>query len=216
MRWSCVVLLAVVGCGPIAPSSTPSPAASDPPGGGPPGATPPADDGGDPGETTGDPDRRAEPSPAGAGGDPLGADEQALLDLHNDARAAHCAPPLSWSPQLAKVAQGWADSLAGAGCAFEHSRTRFGENLAMGTSGALGAETIVEMWYREVDKYDFKRGRFGMDTGHFTQLVWRGTTKLGCGRAPCNGWDIVVCNYDPPGNVETQFVDNVRPSGCKK
>src|SRR4051794_23401596 len=48
---------------------------------------------------------------------------QALLDLHNRVRAAHCAAPLEWSPELAKVAQAWARHLVAAGCAFEHSRT---------------------------------------------------------------------------------------------
>ena len=72
------------------------------------------------------------------------------------------------------------------------------------------------MWYREVDQYDFKRPGFDGSTGHFTQLVWVGTTKVGCGRSQCKGNDIVVCNYDPPGNVMTAFEANVLPSSCKQ
>jgi uncharacterized protein YkwD len=139
-----------------------------------------------------------------------------MLELHNQYRAAHCAPPLAWSADLAKVAQKWADTLVAQGCGFDHSRTKFGENLAMGTSGALDDRTIVELWYREVDKYNFKRATFGMDTGHFTQLVWAGTSRVGCGRSACKGMDIVVCNYDPPGNVATMFDDNVLATTCKR
>jgi uncharacterized protein YkwD len=148
---------------------------------------------------------------------PSGNDTTSILvDAHNRVRAAHCAPPLAWSAQLAKVAQGWADKLRDAGCAFEHSRTRYGENLAAGTAGALDAGSVVEMWYREVDQYDFKRAAFSMDTGHFTQVVWVGTTKLGCGVASCKGMEIWVCNYDPPGNVQTLYRRNVLPTSCKK
>ena len=37
--------------------------------------------------------------------------------------------------------------------------------------------------------------------GHYTQMVWRETTRLGCGQAICNGTLIVACNYSPAGNV---------------
>jgi hypothetical protein len=61
-----------------------------------------------------------------------------------------------------------------------------------------------------------------MSTGHFTQLVWRATTELGCARAQCGGIDVVVCQYDPPGNVEDPQQDhalyrqNVAPEGCSR
>ena len=60
-----------------------------------------------------------------------------------------------------------------------------------------------------------KPGGFSMKTGHFTQVVWRGTTAVGCGRSQCNGLDVWICQYDPPGNVEGQYRDNVRPTGCR-
>lgn len=47
-----------------------------------------------------------------------------------------------------------------------------------------------------------------MATGHFTQVVWKATKRLGCGQAG----KFVVCNYYPAGNVQGQFRDNVAPA----
>jgi uncharacterized protein YkwD len=138
-----------------------------------------------------------------------------LLEAHNQHRAKHCAAPLVWSTAVAKSAQKWADTLAARGCAFEHSQTPYGENLAAGTVGALGPADAVGMWYAEVAKYDFRRGKFSMATGHFTQLVWRGSRSLGCGTSKCKGMQIWVCQYDPPGNVQGQYQVNVKPTGCR-
>jgi pathogenesis-related protein 1 len=139
----------------------------------------------------------------------------AMLDAHNRYRADHCAGPLTWSDKLAKVAQRWADHLRDADCAFEHSTEPYGENLAAGTIGAFPPASVVEMWYREVDGYDFRKGGFSMDTGHFTQLVWRDTKEVGCGMSQCGGLDVWVCEYDPPGNVEGEYRDQVRPTSCR-
>lgn len=156
------------------------------------------------------------PPPTSAPTSGLTSVQQTLLAAHNTDRAAHCAAPLTWSPKLAQVAQAWANSLRDRGCLFEHSGGQYGENLAGGTTGALPPEAVVAMWYDEVAKYRFPNGGFGMDTGHFTQLVWRGTTEVGCGMSQCKGMDIWVCNYDPAGNVEGEYVDNVLPKGCKR
>ncbi|WP_053237857.1 CAP family protein [Sandaracinus amylolyticus] len=141
---------------------------------------------------------------------------RAVLDAHNTRRAEHCAPPLSWSDELARTAQSWADDLARRGCAFEHNRTPYGENLAAGTSGTLSPQAVVDMWHRERERYRFRNGRFSMQTGHFTQVVWRGTARVGCGTSTCNGMDVWVCNYDPPGNVQGQFDENVLPTSCRR
>jgi pathogenesis-related protein 1 len=140
-----------------------------------------------------------------------------LLDAHNELRAQHCAAPLTWSAEVAKSAQKWADDLAARDCAFEHSKTSYGENLAAGTEGALLPDGAVRMWYDEIKKYDFAKGKFSMATGHFTQVVWQGSRSLGCGISKCKGMQIFVCQYDPPGNVQGEFVANVKKAGrCKK
>jgi uncharacterized protein YkwD len=140
----------------------------------------------------------------------------ALVDAHNAHRAKHCAGPLAWSPKLAQAAQAWADALEAQGCKFGHKpRNPFGENLAAGTSGTLDGQAVADMWYDEVKLYQFPDGGFSMQTGHFTQVVWRQTTQIGCGVATCNGMDIYVCEYDPPGNVDTMYRQNVLPTGCR-
>jgi uncharacterized protein YkwD len=157
----------------------------------------------------------AEPAKASRGAP--GGDAALWVDAHNRLRAKHCAGGLSWSAKLAQVAQHWANSLRDQGCAFGHSNGSYGENLAAGTSGALDPGSVVQMWYDEVGQYRFPDGGFSMKTGHFTQLVWRGTHQVGCGRSQCKdkGMDIFVCEYDPPGNWEGKYRENVLPRGCK-
>jgi uncharacterized protein YkwD len=138
-----------------------------------------------------------------------------ITDAHNRDRAAHCAPPLAWSPEVAKVAQRWADHLKDAGCELQHSGGTLGENLAAGTAGTLTAVDVVAMWFDERKAYDFAHPGFGMRTGHFTQVVWKGSQRLGCGTATCGDMQVWVCNYDPPGNMEEDFADNVKPATCK-
>jgi len=151
-----------------------------------------------------------------AGKSPSGSSEaQQLVDAHNRVRAKHCAKPLAWSAKLAQVAQQWANALRDKGCVFGHSGGDFGENLAAGTSGTLDADDVVKMWYDEVAHYRFPNGGFSSQTGHFTQGVWRGTARVGCGRSRCNGMDIWVCEYDPAGNWQGQYRENVLPVGCK-
>ncbi len=175
-----------------------------------PGASPRAAQSGVRAPDSAEPGARVRPSrtPSGRQG--------AILRAHNVRRAKHCAQALRWSNELARTAQGWADKLARGRCALEHSDTPFGENLAAGTSGAFSPEDIVQMWFREREQYRFARGSFSLKTGHFTQLVWRSTRMIGCGMSECKGMDVWVCHYDPPGNVEGRFDEQVLPTSCQK
>jgi len=143
---------------------------------------------------------------------PGNAFQKSVLDLHNKLRADHCVPALTWSAQLAATAQEWANR-----CVFEHRQGgNLGENLAMGTSGAYTAASHVQSWYDEIKDYDFAshRSRTGQAVGHFTQVVWRGSTQLGCGMATCNGQDMLVCNYAEAGNMGGAYPQNV-PQKCR-
>jgi hypothetical protein len=134
-----------------------------------------------------------------------------ILDAHNRARAEHCADPLVWSPELAEAAQRWAEHLAARRCALAHSEDGLGENLAGGTG--LTGEQAVEMWMRERAHYRFASGGFSMATGHFTQVVWSGTSRVGCGSVECSSMVLWVCKYDPPGNVQGGYRENVHAAG---
>jgi uncharacterized protein YkwD len=139
-----------------------------------------------------------------------------MLAAHNAHRARHCAPPLRWSPSIAATAQRYADELAANGCAFRHSRGAYGENLMrFSPVGAHDPAYVVDAWYREVSEYNYNRPGFAMNTGHFTQVVWAGTTELGCGVAVCDGGETWVCNYSPPGNMQGSFPANVQPATCR-
>lgn len=142
------------------------------------------------------------------------AEAAAWVNAHNRVRAQHCASPLRWSGKLADVAQRWADLLRNRGCKLGDSGGTFGENLGAATAGMSDPESIVQTWYRELAQYRFADGSFSTSTGRFTQVVWRATTQVGCGRSECNALDIFVCEYDPPGNREGQYRDNVLPPDC--
>ena len=70
----------------------------------------------------------------------------------------------------------------------------------------------MEAWGNERRKYDFSRPTgFSEATGHFTQLGWGRFVcgGGGGGRGDAFGW-MVVCEYYPPGNVETQYTTQVQ------
>jgi uncharacterized protein YkwD len=145
----------------------------------------------------------------------LAPELQAMLDAHNRLRAQHCAAPLVWSDAIARAAKAWADRLASRGCALQHSESQYGENIAAGSASTQTPDQVAALWYREKDHYDFARGGFSMRSGHFTQVVWRGSQRLGCAPAACGDIRLWVCNYDPPGNMQGDFARNVLPTTCK-
>lgn len=86
-----------------------------------------------------------------------------------------------------------------------------GENLAEGYTNISSA---VDAWGNERARYSFRKPGFSEVTGHFTQLVWKHTTSVGCGRVNCNGKNEVegwflVCEYWPPGNVDGEYLREV-------
>ncbi|MBK9071817.1 MAG: hypothetical protein IPL79_12565 [Myxococcales bacterium] len=148
------------------------------------------------------------PTPTPAADGATSAFAREFLTAHNTYRARHCASPLTWSDELARYAARWAEHLRGQGCGLTHSSGSYGENLAGGTASALSPQRVTTMWYDEVAGYSYGSG-FSMSTGHFTQVVWRGTQRLGCAMATCGGNAVYVCSYDPPGNYSGDFPRNV-------
>jgi hypothetical protein len=135
----------------------------------------------------------------------------AVLDGHNAARGAVGQPRLVWNPGLARAAAAYAAEMARTR-RFAHARQADGddaqgENLWMGTRGAYHFAEMVGHWVEE--KKVFRRGptpnnartgRFG-DVGHYTQIIWRGTTQVGCAIAANRSEEYLVCRYWPAGNV---------------
>lgn len=138
------------------------------------------------------------------------SDQQSVLKAHNKWRALHHAPKLVWDDKLANYAENHARY-----CVFKHSSSPYGENLA---AGYHSIDDAIEAWYEEREDYSYTRPGFSSATGHFTQLVWKGTTKLGCSYVTCNGKNrtpgkYLVCEYSPAGNVLSRdlFKKNVLP-----
>lgn len=156
----------------------------------------------------------------------LSAFRSNALSKHNGYRAIHRSPSMTISSSANNTAQTWAQYLAAKG-SFKHSadnrRNNAGENLyvyyttAPSISSDSLANTAVKSWYDEVKAYNYNSPGFSSATGHFTQVVWKSSTQLGCGAArgtkTMNGTKFnafyVVCHYVPAGNVQGQFPSNV-------
>ncbi|KAK7062003.1 pathogenesis-related protein 1 [Favolaschia claudopus] len=127
-----------------------------------------------------------------------------FLDAHNIVRAAHGAADLVWNETLADAAQTWAKT-----CQVKHSDgtlldTPYGENIVAAT-GLFGIATAMGQFILDKSEYDPENPTYN----HFTQVVWKSTTQLGCSVARCGDiWSAnlgtasyYVCLYEPAGNV---------------
>ncbi|CAK9145001.1 unnamed protein product [Ilex paraguariensis] len=126
---------------------------------------------------------------------------QDYLNAHNAARSQVGAGPLTWDNKVASYAQNYANQRIN-DCNLKHSQGQYGENLATATP-TLSGTSAVNLWVGERVNYDHNSNSCtGGQCGHYTQVVWRNSVRLGCARVQCkNGWWFVTCNYDPPGNV---------------
>lgn len=138
-----------------------------------------------------------------------------LLTLHNVERRRVGVPTLTWDPSLAQGAQVYANELARLNL-LRHSpkvvRPGIGENLWMGTRDYFRPDNMVGAWTSE--RAMFRPASFPAvsstgnwaDVGHYTQMIWRGTERVGCAIAKSASADVLVCRYWPSGNVNGQRV----------
>ncbi|KAL4615139.1 hypothetical protein ACB092_07G103500 [Castanea dentata] len=126
------------------------------------------------------------------------------VNAHNAARAQVGVGAITWDANLATFAQNYAKQHKG-DCRLVHSGGPYGENLA-GSTGDLTGTAAVNLWVAEKSKYDYNSNScVGGVCGHYTQVVWRNSVRLGCAKVRCNnGGTFIGCNYDPPGNFVGQ------------
>ncbi len=140
-----------------------------------------------------------------------------MVAAHNRWRTTVHVPPLTYSPKLAAYAQEWANHLRDDnGCRMQHSRPdgKYGENLYWGSAvqwsdgrrevQKVSPKKVVDDWASERLDYDYKNNSCaqGKMCGHYTQVIWKTTTTVGCAVALCGDTreQIWVCRYQPPGN----------------
>lgn len=142
-----------------------------------------------------------------------------ILSAHNKLRDKLHLPRLEWSNELADIAKDWVYALQeNYECRMVHSRMPdLGENLYWGSSvrypyGRREIQNVrpfdvINAWAEERHYYNHNRNRcaYGKVCGHYTQLIWRDTTKVGCANIICpDKSQVWSCNYNPPGNYVGQ------------
>ncbi|CAG8908295.1 unnamed protein product [Penicillium egyptiacum] len=151
--------------------------------------------------------------------------QESVLHYHNIHRSDHSSSALTWSDDLAQAAHTLASR-----CEYGHDTSipsasgSYGQNIAYGYDEAqVGEKIISEMMY--TDEAPYFASLYGQDSpdmsnfskwGHFTQIVWKGTSQVGCATVSCSDLKNVggpapytVCNYGSPGNYAGEYADNV-------
>ncbi|KAJ3706113.1 hypothetical protein LUZ61_009818 [Rhynchospora tenuis] len=137
---------------------------------------------------------------------------QDYVNAHNTARSAVGVGGVTWDSTVQAYAQNYANQRKG-DCQLIHSGGPYGENLYGGyIAGGYGKDysgvDAVNAWVSEKQYYDYNSNSCaqGKVCGHYTQVVWRSSTKIGCAKVMCdnNNGFIITCNYSPPGNYVGQ------------
>lgn len=132
-------------------------------------------------------------------------DFKAVVDQINNIRnnvspKAGDMQTLLWDPTLANNAQEWANK-----CVYSHDPSYKDNSEAIGRGGT--PNSLVNLWYES--KKNFLKSPYdpfvwdwktSYQYSLYTQMVWASTNRIGCGFAKCEGGDILVCRFYPPGN----------------
>lgn len=126
-----------------------------------------------------------------------------ILNEHNKERQLLHIPDLIWSYELAEYASEWALQLAEEDNGIHHRDfDAYGENISWFSAAPDTYAEGVTLWNDEKKYFKYKAiGNDWAKTGHYTQVIWKNTQRVGCGGAfGASGAFFFVCNYDPPGN----------------
>ena len=163
---------------------------------------------------------------------------EVLLAQHNKYRKMHNVPELVLDNELIKLAQDYSAALAykkndefskysvSPSGAKNKNKENLGENIFTCTSVLktncydITSTKPVDVWYNEIKNYNFSEPGFNIDSSHFSQLIWKETTKIGCGASVADDEVTfkVVCNYYKAGNIlnKEKFEENVLPFNFDK
>jgi hypothetical protein len=138
-----------------------------------------------------------------------------ITEYVNKYRKAHQAPNLTWDESIANFSQSWSNYLINNNL-FQHSGSQlYGENLAYFRGYGSDIMTLlklsIDLWYKEIEYYNFNKPGFSDETGHFTCLIWKKSTKFGMGISVLDNTVVVSFNTTPPCNIIGQFDINVLP-----
>ncbi|XP_035703528.1 cysteine-rich secretory protein LCCL domain-containing 2-like [Folsomia candida] len=149
-----------------------------------------------------------------------------IVRFHNVLRKRHGSQKVEFDYEIAYEAHLWALELAKKAIkkrkiilenGLPNNNKKLGENLGARQSKMrlqlldLPGSFPVRVWYSEIRKHDWEKNYWQWDSGHFTQLIWGATKRIGCGRVVteelCESGKIVlpsiffvVCRYWPAGN----------------
>ncbi|TDZ16313.1 Ectin [Colletotrichum orbiculare MAFF 240422] len=152
-------------------------------------------------------------SPASTSAPPtsgITADQQKALDLHNAERSSLSHPSLTWDAGLASDAQAYANQLALIGQLIHDPNNRNqGENLYYQYGSSAPPYTAASTWWlNEKSMYfgqpipESKNGYDFAAYGHYTQCIWRSTSRVGMAQATsADGKTFIVARYSAAGNV---------------
>ncbi|KAI7978851.1 hypothetical protein LOK49_Contig711G00001 [Camellia lanceoleosa] len=139
----------------------------------------------------------------------LSLDAQEYLTAHNEIRSKKGVGPLQWDEKLAKFAQSWAEQRVNDCNSKHHSGGPYGENTLWLKYDEYSPARVTQVWTDEEKNYDHQNlfckcqpTETKCMCGHYTQVIWGNTLRVGCGSVTCNNelGILFVCSYDPPGN----------------
>ena len=126
-----------------------------------------------------------------------------FLGPQNAVRAPLRVRPLVWDSKLERYARSYANQRR-YDCALVHSNGPYGENIFWGSGTGWTPLQAVAAWVDERKWYRYVSNSCagGQVCGHYTQIVWKDTRRVGCAKVTCvDGKGVfMICNYDPPGN----------------